>query len=161
MLTKLVERFRDRILQSSWAISPKLNVDSLEPPDKIDNFATRNWSTRRGAKVGATSEGPIVVDQAIAGIALEHWTGSIRIFRERFAAGGTERFGRDDRLAFGQVRRVPGQLEMTALGFPNAVPFYRSLRQIGVNLPHFGERGFFRKKISTVHFVSGSTPAMA
>ena len=111
--------------------------------------------------MGATSEWPVIVNQTIAGVALEHRARTVGIFWERFSARGAQRFRRDDRFASRQVRRAPSQLKVTTLGSAHAVALDRLLRKIGVNLPHFRERGLFQKKFSTVHFVSGSTPAIA
>ena len=119
--------------------------DIFEAPDEIDDFAARDWSAGRCAKVRAAAERPIFVDQAIACFLLKHWARSISIFRERFSSGGAKRIGRDDRFTFRQTRSASGQFEMTTFSPAQAIALDRPLRKIDINLSHFIQRSFFQE----------------
>ncbi len=156
-LTQAFERVRDCILQSVRAISAEVVVDLFETADEIENFATCDRAAGGGAKMCAAAEWAIVVDEAIAGGRVEHGTGAIRIFRERFAAGGAKCARGDDRFAFRQVRSATGQFKMATFGLARAVPLNRTLRKIDIDLAHFGDCALQRLPVHDF----GSTPAMA
>ena len=71
----------------------------LKAPDQIEDFAACDGSTGSGAKVGPAAEWSIVVDQTIAGDRFEHRALTTRIFREQFAASGTQRSRGNDRFS--------------------------------------------------------------
>ena len=90
-----------RILQGARTISAQGKIDIFEAADEIENFASRDGSTGRSAKVRPAAEWSIFVDQAVACFSLKHRTRSISVFQERFSASGTKRFRGNDRFAFG------------------------------------------------------------
>jgi hypothetical protein len=130
------EHIGDRILQRARTVSVKRKIDIFQAPNQAKDFPTRDGSAGSGAKVRAATERPIFVDQAVASILLKHWARAISIFRERFSAGCAKGHGRDDRLAFRQIRSASSQFEMTAFRFSHAIPLDRLLRKIDINLSH-------------------------
>ena len=144
---------------------PPLAQDRIfEAPNEIKDFAAREWSTGRGAKVSAATEWPIYVDQAIACFLLKHWARSISSFRQRFPTGRAKSLGPEDRFAFRQIRSPSGQFEMTAFGLAQAIALDRPLREIDINLSDFIQRVLrpLGKCILRLHSsIFGSTPAIA
>jgi hypothetical protein len=135
-LSHFIEQVGDRIRQRARPISVQGMIDIFKAPDQVNDFATRDRSTGRGAKVSAATEWPILVDQAVACFVLKHWARAISIFRWRFSAGGAKRLGRDDCLAFRQIRSASGQFEMTTFRLAQAIALDRLLRKIDIHLSH-------------------------
>jgi hypothetical protein len=152
-LAQFVERFRDRALQNPRTVSIKLDVDLLEPPDKIDNVAPRHGSTGRRAKMRSASERTIFVDQTMTGRGLEHGARAVRIFWQGFSTGGAQRPRGKNCFALREIWSATGQSKMTTLGLAQAVPFDRPLRKIDIYLSHFRERALHLvlKQVSTIH----------
>ena len=77
----LVERLGGRFLNLYYSFGEYDGLVIFEAPDEIKDFAAREWSTGRGAKVSAATEWPIFVDQAIACFLSKHRARSISSFR--------------------------------------------------------------------------------
>lgn len=99
----------------------------------------RIGAARRVAKMRATTKGAIRIDQAFTRIAFEQWTRAIMRFRKFFATRGAKTFCGDERLAFGEVGGLAGELKLAALSARHAGTFQRALRQLGVNGADLGE----------------------
>jgi hypothetical protein len=86
--------------------------------------------------MGAAAKGPIGVNQAFTAGSLQHGTGSIRIVRQTFPAGGAPGLSGKERFPLGQIRRQSGELELAALGSTDALAFNRTLPKLGIDSPH-------------------------
>ena len=64
------------------SLATKLRIDAFEPPNQVENFSPRIGSARRVAKMRATAEWPIRVDQTIAASEIEQGTHARRGFRQ-------------------------------------------------------------------------------
>ena len=64
----------------------------------------------------ATAKRPVGVNQAASGLTFKQRTGTLAGFGQFLAPGGAKTFGGDECLAFGELRRQPGELKLTALG---------------------------------------------
>lgn len=91
----------------------------------------------------ATTERPVGVDHALAGPGFEEGARASDGFRKFLAAGGAKTFRGDERLAFGELRGQPGELELATLGAGLAVTFQRTLRQFRIDRADFIERGLY------------------
>jgi hypothetical protein len=85
----------------------------------------------------ATSERPVLINQAAPGLVLEQRTRPVVSFGQSGAAGGLQRPRGEDRFASRQVRRFAGEFEMTALRAQLAVALDRARRKIPVDVADF------------------------
>jgi hypothetical protein len=86
--------------------------------------------------MGAAAKGPIGVNQAFAAGSLQHGTGSIRIIRQTFPAGGAPGLSGKERFPLREIRCQPGQLKLAAFAPTDAVAFNRTLPKLGIDSPH-------------------------
>ena len=56
------------------AVAAESKIGCFETPDEIEHFGASVGTARRSAKMGATTERSIVVNQAIAASFFEQWT---------------------------------------------------------------------------------------
>ena len=85
----------------------------------------------------AAAERPVGVNQTASGLAFKQRTDTIGEFWQFLAPRGAKTFGSDECLAFGKLRRQPGELKLTALGARLARAFQRPLCQFRINRPDF------------------------
>jgi hypothetical protein len=102
------------------AIATKVLVDFLKAMDEMQHVFSSIRSTCRRAKMGAATEGPILIDQATSGEWVEHRTGPIRRGRQGFPPRGAKSFGNNQSLAPREVGRFSCEAKLAALGTKRA-----------------------------------------
>lgn len=94
--------------------------------------------------MSAASEGPGVVDQALARNRMQQGTGSVLALGQHTASCGFDGMRRDKGFAFGEVGSFSCETELAALRSERAVPRDRTLGKFSVNRPDPGGSGFLR-----------------
>lgn len=133
------QRARDGSLDFSRAVAAQFSIHSLQTPDEVEHFFARMRSAGGIAKMRAAAERPVSVNQAATGLAFEQRAGAVGGFGKFPAPGGAKAPGGDERLAFGELRRQAGELELATFGARPAGAFQRPLCQFRIDHPHFTE----------------------
>src|SRR4051794_30490345 len=119
------------------AVAAEVTVDSLEPLNQIRDFVPRVRSAGRRAKMRATTEWTVTIDQTVSSLSIEQRTYPVRIFRQHFATGRAQRLRRHQCFTFRGVRCAASELEMAALLQTRARALDRPLLKRSVNVAHF------------------------
>jgi len=63
--------------QGVRAIAPEFGVDLFKSTNQVENVFAVNWATCGLAKVGPTTEGSRLVDDALLGVGLQKGAGAV------------------------------------------------------------------------------------
>lgn len=126
-------------LNFSRAIAAQFFIHIFQTPDQVENFPARIRAAGGGAKMRAAAERSVGVNQTAAGLALEERTCAVSGRWHFLASRRAKAFGRDERLAFGELRREAGKLKLATFRARLTKAFPFPLRQVRIHCPDFVE----------------------
>lgn len=127
------------------AFIAETGVNRFKSADEIEYVPPGTWAAGRSAKMGAASEGAVLINQAASCKWIEKRTGTIFADRQGFSSGCPESFGSEKCFSLGQRGDKAGALEVTALRAQAAVSFGLACGEVCINLPDF-EQGLVGKE---------------
>lgn len=127
-----------RRLEGPRAVAPEPLIERLQALNEVGHLAPRQQAAGRRAEVGATAEGPELIDRA-ALVGAERRAGAVRVRLELLATGGAHALGGEQGLSPGQYGGPTGQAEVAAAGKRPTIALGRAGGQIPINGAHLGE----------------------